>query len=517
MENTVRHMQTECQRQCQCDKRPLHRQSHGTIAQCAGASREPLQEPASSGLRAQPFEKKNIARLSKRWSTSDMGTRHRDGREPSCDAPLFSFSACGWLKIYHFGVAKALQEGRLVSEAKFVGSSAGSLIGLALALGLDFERIRDFQLGCVDRTHGSLVGAFRLRQYVEEIMDNMLPADAFTTIGDRVEVSFSSMPSFANRRVNIFRDNSHLRQAILASCCMAPLAGMPFRLDGELVYDGAISDWLQNQSFLTCPEGHAATAAAAVRVTPFWFSRADIRPSQYIPLWWALYPPRRQDFEWVFELGYRDGSDWVRRHAAVFGQRKGTHCASSSATSSPDDSSDGDDGFGAMGVPGSVTRKRRSQPWVRDKGKEQGGSGEGEKWRIAGKPSGAFTRAFGYRSILYMVPSWLLDAAILLWLVLLVKPAMAACVYGELLWRVLLHREPEARRVSWSCATDGRLALRCIPFFGFWVGLIDVAAGTLGMQSAMVSLARVVMDVPIEALYQQSLGFRVCMHFLLAF
>ena len=446
-----------------------------------------------------------------------MSRRHRDGREPPCDAPLFSFSACGWLKIYHFGVARALQEGRLVSEAKFVGSSAGSLIGLALALGLDFERIRDFQLGCVDRTHGSIVGAFRLRQYVEEIMDNMLPADAFTTIGDRVEVSFSSMPSFANRRVNIFRDNSHLRQAILASCCMAPLAGMPFRLDGELVYDGAISDWLQNQSFLTCPEGHAATAAAAVRVTPFWFSRADIRPSQYIPLWWALYPPRRQDFEWVFELGYRDGSDWVRRHAAVFGQRKGPHWASSSATSSPDDSSDGDDGFGAMGVPGSVTRKRRSQPWVRDKGKEEGGSGEGEKWRIAGKPSGAFTRAFGYRSILYMVPSWLLDAAILLWLVLLVKPLMAACVYGELLWRVLLHREPEARRVSWSCATDGRLALRCIPFFGFWVGLVDVAAGTLGMQSAMVSLARVVMDVPIEALYQQSLGFRVCMHFLLAF
>ena len=80
-----------------------------------------------------------------------------------------------------------------MDDAKFVGSSAGSLIGLALgalslllspllprcmlltalppaALGLDFKHIRDFQLGCVDRTHGSLVGAFSLKQYVDEIM-----------------------------------------------------------------------------------------------------------------------------------------------------------------------------------------------------------------------------------------------------------------------------------------------------------------------------------------------------------
>jgi len=41
------------------------------------------------------------------------------------------------------------------------------------------------------------------------------------------------------------------------------------------------------------------------QINPFWFSRADIRPSQYVPFWWALYPPRVEDFEWVFELGVR--------------------------------------------------------------------------------------------------------------------------------------------------------------------------------------------------------------------
>jgi len=43
----------------------------------------------------------------------------------------------------------------------------------------------EFQLGCVDRTHGSIVGAFSLKQYVDEIMDDMLPDDAYKNIGDR--------------------------------------------------------------------------------------------------------------------------------------------------------------------------------------------------------------------------------------------------------------------------------------------------------------------------------------------
>jgi len=35
------------------------------------------------------------------------------------------------------------------------------------------------------------VGAFSLKKYVDEIMDDMLPEDAYLTIGDRVEVSLA--------------------------------------------------------------------------------------------------------------------------------------------------------------------------------------------------------------------------------------------------------------------------------------------------------------------------------------
>jgi len=51
-------------------------------------------------------------------------------------------------------------------------------------------------------------------------------------------VSISTFPAFNNRRIHRFRDNAHLRQAIHASCCMAPLCGTPFKMDGEMIYDG---------------------------------------------------------------------------------------------------------------------------------------------------------------------------------------------------------------------------------------------------------------------------------------
>ena len=40
-----------------------------------------------------------------------------------------------------------------------------------------------------------------------------------------------------------------------------------------------------------------------VTVSAFYCADADIRPSQYVPLWWALYPPRKEEFEWLFNLG----------------------------------------------------------------------------------------------------------------------------------------------------------------------------------------------------------------------
>lgn len=61
--------------------------------------------------------------------------------ENHVDSTIFSFAACGWLKIYYFGVAKGLQESGWADDAVFTGSSSGSLVAAALALKLDFDKV----------------------------------------------------------------------------------------------------------------------------------------------------------------------------------------------------------------------------------------------------------------------------------------------------------------------------------------------------------------------------------------
>jgi hypothetical protein len=34
------------------------------------------------------------------------------------------------------------------------------------------------------------------------------------------------------------------------------------------------------------------------------FHRPSAQPSQFVPVWWAAYPPSREEFERLFRLGY---------------------------------------------------------------------------------------------------------------------------------------------------------------------------------------------------------------------
>ena len=56
-------------------------------------------------------------------------------------------------------------------------------------------------------------------------------------------------------------------------------------------------------------------------VSAFYCANADIRPSQYVPIWWALYPPRKEEFEWLFNLGTKHPmiGDLMRRWVKVVG------------------------------------------------------------------------------------------------------------------------------------------------------------------------------------------------------
>ena len=50
-------------------------------------------------------------------------------------------------------------------------------------------------------------------------------------------------------------------------------------------------------------------------MSPLYFSNADIKPSRYVPLWWAIVPPKSPDtIDWLYRLGWEDACRWIKAH-----------------------------------------------------------------------------------------------------------------------------------------------------------------------------------------------------------
>ncbi|DAZ99109.1 TPA: hypothetical protein N0F65_008414 [Lagenidium giganteum] len=221
-------------------------------------------------------------------------------------ARSFSFSGVGWLKAYMFGVGKALQEHRLQDGARFIGTSAGSLVATGLVLDWDFEAVRSTILNvCVPTAHSGPLGMFKMRPNLDNAIDwhgNLHRFEQLNANPDRLAIVYSSLSRMKSRRARVFTSPEHVKQSIIASCCATPFAGRPFKLNGEWVMDGGLFD---NQPLFDDGE--------TIRVTPFIIAGGEIKPSMYVPPWWALYPPSQRDISWIFDLGYEDGLRWIAK------------------------------------------------------------------------------------------------------------------------------------------------------------------------------------------------------------
>ncbi|CEG48139.1 patatinlike phospholipase [Plasmopara halstedii] len=224
----------------------------------------------------------------------------------------FSFACGGWLKMYLFGVAKALQKFELEKNARLIGCSAGALTATGLALNCDFDAIRDHVLYRIaPQAHASLASYFRVRTYLRDTLARHCCTHLFETLNEsqRLTIVYTSLTSLKSRRVTTFDSAEHLTETLLASCCAPPIAGLPFKLDGEWVMDGGMLDF------------QPVLDDKTVTISPFYCVGADIKPSVYVPMWWALFPPGVRDVEWLYDLGYEDGLRWIVKNGLTGGHK----------------------------------------------------------------------------------------------------------------------------------------------------------------------------------------------------
>ncbi|DAZ99082.1 TPA: hypothetical protein N0F65_008387 [Lagenidium giganteum] len=189
--------------------------------------------------------------------------------------------------MYMFGVAKALRQHGLDQNARFIGTSGGALVSIALTMGSDFDAIRDTIIArYLPQAHAGFLGLFKMRDYLSDCLDRHAKLHQYQQLNEnegKFTAVYSSISAWRPRRVTRFQSADHLKSTLIASCCATPF---PLFDDTE----------------------------DTITISPNVHSCADIRPSRHVPVWWSMLPPSKNDMEWLYQLGYEDGLNWIARN-----------------------------------------------------------------------------------------------------------------------------------------------------------------------------------------------------------
>jgi hypothetical protein len=250
-------------------------------------------------------------------SSSAENDAHR-GDQQEWDITV-SFSCGGWFQMYFFGAAYALTDSgvlqRWYAEGKrvrFTGVSAGALAASCLASGqLDFLAVKEFASAAAEDFRSSIFHLFRMRNYLLAAIDNFGgnlkaidtdPEMRKLLQSGCLEVGVTELPKFKSRLLSRFSSYAEIHETLVASCCLIPLVGLPFKMEctGEWCADGGISNFTPRME----EEG-------TISVSAMYFQDASVRPRVFVPSWWALRPPNKHKYNNLFWMGYNDMIDYL--------------------------------------------------------------------------------------------------------------------------------------------------------------------------------------------------------------
>ncbi|XP_017050746.1 1-acylglycerol-3-phosphate O-acyltransferase PNPLA3 [Drosophila ficusphila] len=244
-----------------------------------------------------------------------------------------SFAGCGFLGIYHVGVAVCLRQHapQLLLE-RIAGASAGALAACCLICDLPLEYMAGDFLRVVQEIRRHSLGAFspwfNLPECLLEGMHRRLPADAHQRVSGRLHISLTRLSDRRNVVMSEFSSRQELLDALMCSCFIPGLSGLlPPQIRGVRYMDGAFSN---NLPLL---DEHTVT------VSPFC-GESDICPRDQNPhllqlnINWAntcirlsrrnlrrmvrILLPGRADFMADFcQQGYDDAMHFLRRNSLL--------------------------------------------------------------------------------------------------------------------------------------------------------------------------------------------------------
>ncbi|XP_030070114.1 patatin-like phospholipase domain-containing protein 2 [Microcaecilia unicolor] len=235
-----------------------------------------------------------------------------------------SFAGCGFLGVYHVGVASCLQEKapRLVKEAgKIYGASAGALNAAALVSGACFAKccsdVMELAKEARKRNLGPLHPTFNLVKILRNGLYRNLPENAHELALGRLCISLTRVSDGENVLVSDFNSKEELIQALVCSSFVPIYCGLiPPSFRGVRYVDGGISDnlpqyELKNTIHRFTPfsgESDICPRDSSTNFHEVRFTNTSIQLSlaNFYRLTRALFPPEPKVLWEMCQQGYND-------------------------------------------------------------------------------------------------------------------------------------------------------------------------------------------------------------------
>ncbi|XP_024883634.1 patatin-like phospholipase domain-containing protein 3 isoform X3 [Temnothorax curvispinosus] len=239
-----------------------------------------------------------------------------------------SFAGCGFLGIYHVGVAVCFKKyAPHLLLNKISGASAGAIAACCLLCDLPLGEMTSNVLRVArearQRTLGPFSPSFNVQEILLDSLRKFLPDDAHTRVNGKLHISLTRVYDGKNVIVSQFNSKEDLLQALLATSFVPLFSGLlPPRFHGIRYMDGGFSDNLPtlDENTITvspfcgesdiCPRDISSQLFHVnVANTSIELSRQNIYRFTKI-----LFPPKTETLSSMCKQGFDDALRFLHRN-----------------------------------------------------------------------------------------------------------------------------------------------------------------------------------------------------------
>ncbi|KAL0839903.1 hypothetical protein ABMA28_016522 [Loxostege sticticalis] len=242
-----------------------------------------------------------------------------------------SFAGCGFLGIYHVGVAVCFKKyAPHLLLGKISGASFGALSACCLLCDLPIGELTSDVLRVVGEARAGSLGpfspSFNIQNVLLEGMEKYLPHDVHKIVSGKLHISLTRVYDGQNVIVSEFPTREDLLQALLASCFVPVFSGLlPPRFHGIRYMDGGFSDNLPvlDENTITvspfCGESDICPRDLSSQLFHVNLANTSIELSKQNMNRFAriLFPPKPETLSNMCKQGFDDALRFLQRNNMI--------------------------------------------------------------------------------------------------------------------------------------------------------------------------------------------------------